>query len=447
MLSQFWIVAFAITLVAPSIWACSCGKLRTCSLVAQASAVFVGKSIAVDKRHENLALFVVLKAFKGVPVGTIQAVDRSSGTDCSVTFNVGEDYLVFAERIEGRLSTSICMGPRLLQPAYSDLRYLENWLAGRTPSEVLGTVFPPASRDTRVLKAFEVAMRAASVQLISSSGKVFTTSVDREGAFALSLPLGGLYSISIKSPDWVTYPLDLKVDIPLHACKHVSLTMRPDGQVMGTAFESDGKPARDVLLKLIAVGDFGDTLETVTDDLGRFHFRGVLMDDYRLGVNPEALDDPSTRVPYAPTFYPGVPEESKAAIIRVDHFSKVRLSSDFKLPPRARPRTIRVSVQLENGEPLEGASVSCTPGNRPYWRKTLTSAKGIVSFPAMDNVVYIVDVDIPSYHGLVKAGYERSQWQRVGPGNGTSEVKFVFRKTKLPSPGRAIRDRKSQKSR
>ena len=229
-------------------------------------------------------------------------------------------------------------------------------------------------------------------------------------------------------PKWTSDHLSLTADVPLNGCGETSFAMRPDAQVIGKAVEIDGTPARNVLLKLVTTGDISETVETRTNQDGQFHFHGVLKGNYSLGVNPEPLDDPSEKVPYAPTLYPGVRDEKRASVIRVQEFGTVRLENTFKLPARARPRTIQVSVSLDNGKPLNGASVSCTPAGRSYWRKDLTNAQGVIRFSAMDRVEYIVDADISSDHPLANQGYNRSQWVRVGPGTGVTEVRIVFTK-------------------
>ena len=91
-------------------------------------------------------------------------------------------------------------------------------------------------------------------------------------------------------------------------------------------------------------------------------------------------------------------------------------------------------VTLANGQPVRGASVSCTPEGHSYWRKDSTDALGVIVFEAMEKLTYIVDVDIPSDHDLLKEGYQRSRWVRVPPRTETTEVHVVLGKAPSTKP-------------
>jgi hypothetical protein len=315
-----------------------------------------------------------------------------------------------------------------VESAGDDLRYLEAWRQGKTATEVVGNVVPNARGNDQDWQRYYRAIEAAVVRVDDPAGRAVNARVDRQGYFSVAVPEAGRYVVSVALPKWVADRPPVTATVPHHGCAETHFSMRPDGQVIGKAIEADGSPARGVLLKLVTTGDVIETVESRTDENGRFQFRGVLRGSYPLGVNPERLDDPSPRVPYAPSLYPGVREEKRAKVIKVPEFAAIQLQEPFRLPPRAKPRMIRVTVVLEDGRPLLGASVSCTPEGRPYWQKEAPNSDGVVHFAAMDNVSYIVDADIPSYHRLAKAGYQRSQWVRVGPANGATDVRLVFRK-------------------
>ncbi len=428
-MQRFILWILALLLAEPALWACSCGTLRPCANVARSAVIFTGTLLnGGDGWRSPSARFRVRLAFKGVQPGAVQDVDTASKTSCAAVFQVGQDYLVFANWVSGRLSTTACSGSRQLASAAEELRYLKAWQQGNTPSEVVGSVFPNARGSQQEWKRYYQAMEAAVVRVAGPAGWAVEARVDQKGSFAFAVPEAGSYSVSVVLPNWISDRESVTVGVPPRGCAETFFAMRPDGQVTGRAVEADGSPAKDVLLKLVTTADFGDTIETRTGGDGRFRFRGVLKGGYWLGVNPERLDDPSPRVPYAPTLYPGVREETHASVIRVSEFQTIRLETPFRLPPRGTPRTIRVVVTLDNGRPLVDASVSCTPEGRPYWRKDLTDSLGVVSFAAIDNVSYIVDIDIPADHPLAKAGYQRSQWIRVGPGRSPTDVRVVFRK-------------------
>jgi hypothetical protein len=394
--------------------------------VARAAVIFTGTTLSGgDGWRDKLAWFRVQRAFKGVQPGTIQDIYTASKTSCAAVFQLRQEYLIFANWIDGRLSTNACSGSRLVASAADDLRYLDAWRQGKTSTEVLGSVWPNARGNDQDWQRYYQAMETALVRVEGDDGRSAQAKMDRQGNFAVAVPEAGSYFVSVVLPNWISDQAHVAINVPLRGCAETSFAMRPNGQVIGQAVEADGSPAKDVLLKLVTTGE---TVETKTDESGKFHFRGVLKGSYRLGVNPGGLDDPSPRTPYAPTLYPGVQEEKRSSIIEVPEFGTIRLQKTFQLPPRGRPRTIRVTVTLNNGTPLKGASISCTPVGRPYWLKELTDSLGAVTFTGIDTVEYIVDADIPADHALAKVGYRRSQWVRVGPKTGTTDVRLVFRK-------------------
>lgn len=351
-----------------------------------------------------------------------------SGSSCEQQFQFGQRYLVYAMRQGFRFYTTACMGSRLLSEARQDLAYLEAWKQGRSTMEVFGGVLPVPRGSDRDQQRDLRAMQSAVVRIEGPDGRSRIANLDRQLEYSVAVPEPGHYRIPAVLANWMAERSPRIVDLPPRGCAGAVFWMHPNGEVIGEAIESNGSPAMGVLLKLVPSVDFHQTLETRTDERGRFHFTGVSRGSYVLGVNAEHRGDPSPRVPYAPAFHPGVRHESQATIIRVPEFGRVTLQVPLRLPPRASPRTIRVIVAWDNGRPLDGASVSCTPEGWDYWQKNLTDASGVVTFSAMDNVDYIVDADIPSDHPSVNSTLQRAQWVRVGPGQGTTDLRIVFRK-------------------
>ena len=187
-----------MTLLITPVWACSCGMPRPCGNVIRSGVVFIGTTIAGgDGWKAASARFKVLKAFKGVQPGTVQDVDTASQTSCAAVFQVGKDYLVFADKNGGRLSTTACKGSRLLSSAVDEVRYLESWREGRTPTEIVGAVFPNARGGDADWARYYRAMEAALIRVIGPDGKSTVAHVDNQGNFAAAVPSPGKYCVSV----------------------------------------------------------------------------------------------------------------------------------------------------------------------------------------------------------------------------------------------------------
>lgn len=408
---------------------CSCGDQRPCGKVVRSSAVFTGLTLSGgDGWKSPTARFRVIQAFKGVKSGAVVQVDTASQTSCAAQFQIGKEYIVYAAGTGERLSTTACSGSRLTAESQQEVRYLNAWLQRKTPTEVLGYVIPDIRGDEQDWKRAYSAVGKAQVNVVGRDGRNIEVHPDAHGEFAVRVPSSGPYQVSVSLPKWIANRPMETVEVPEFGCGEAGFQMRPDGQLAGRAISKNGDAVRNVLLKLVPMSDFGLTFETTTDKEGHFRFRGVLPGAYRLGVNPDNMDDPSPSVPFAPTFYPGVGDQNTAAVLRISESQVLELGRPFRLPPKLQPRTIRVTVTLENGHPVHGASVSCTPEGHSYWRKDSTDSHGLIVFAAMDKVAYIIDADVPSYNALATSQYERARWLRVPPGTGTADVRVVLRK-------------------
>ena len=116
-----WILVF----IARSVFACSCATDVPKRTFQRATAVFVGRVIAVDPRGP--ARVEVIEAFKGTRGGQTLELDYFFDSMCQ--YGIGEpgsEHLIYATpRPEvGTLSTSQCSRSSRLENAGCDLRYL-----------------------------------------------------------------------------------------------------------------------------------------------------------------------------------------------------------------------------------------------------------------------------------------------------------------------------------
>jgi hypothetical protein len=147
-----YLVAIAAVGLFPTrLWACSCRIEPTPSLAFQNDAVFVGKAVKVSrwadfpllkqsvrlwralsgsrpgsayykKTQATAITFDVRESWKGVTTGQV-TVEQSAGT-CAFEFNPGDEYLVYASRVDGAFRTSVCTRTSRVGAAEEDLAFL-----------------------------------------------------------------------------------------------------------------------------------------------------------------------------------------------------------------------------------------------------------------------------------------------------------------------------------
>jgi len=377
----------------------SCLPPVFCDLAARADVIFTG---VVVEGLDRATRYRVSRAFKGV-----SEADTVEIGDASEAVELGQQYLVFGSRTNGRLHSPACGGVWPIAKAAEPLRYLEMWLAGNTPNQVMGHLALNATGDPQVYRRFQRLVPTASVEIAGEEGPPIRPRTDAQGDFSATVPKAGRYKVSAVIPQWISEPPIREVLVPERGCATTTVWLRPDGQVAGQAVSATGAPVPGVLLKL------GD-MRTVTGAQGKFLFRGVLPGRYRLGVNPG--DVPTPEVPYQSTLYRDPQDQTSPAAIIVGWYEKVSLSP-FRLPPRIGTRTIRVRVTTSAGQPLHGASLSYGVEGSRSFGVLLPNKNSPISFEVMDGLGYRVSVSLPRHS---------PKRLRVPAGRGPVELKAVF---------------------
>ena len=125
----------------------------------------------------------------------------------------------------------------------------------------------------------------------------------------------------------------------------------------GLVTTREGRPAVGVLVQLVRAGclDCWPVAEAVASAQGQYEFTKVPPGTYVIGVNMRGL--PSSKAPYVPRLYPGVPTLDRAAAVEVDGGHLRRL--DFIVGERLPTRRILVEVVRPDGRPVSNARVAC----------------------------------------------------------------------------------------
>lgn len=392
-------LAAALYCFTAALWGASCLPPVFCYLAPSADVIFTG--VAVEGL-DRATRYRVSRAFKGV-----SEEDTVEIGNAFEAVELGQRYLVFGRRANGRLGSLECGGVWPIAKAAEPLRYLERWLAGNTPNQVMGRLALNAAGQPQVYRRFQRLVPSASVEIAGEEGPPIRLRPNAQGDFAATVPKPGRYKVSAVLPRWISEPPVREVLVPERGCAATTVWLRPDGQVAGQAVSATGAPAAGVLLKL------GD-MQTVTGARGEFLFRGVLPGRYQLGVNPG--DVPTPQVPYRSTLYRDPQDKTSPAAITVGWYENVSLSP-FRLPPRIGTRTIRVRVTTSAGQPLDGASLSYSVEGGTSWGVPLRGKSSPISFEGMDGLGYIVSVSLPG---------RPSKKLSVPAGRGPVELKAVF---------------------
>lgn len=370
---------------------------------------FVG--VAVSKEiggYSARTRFAVATVFQGVPLGTTVLEVEVPFQTGEPAFRVGEPYLVFAYPVEGRLVTNECAGSLPLPRAARELEFADAWRRGRARTTIRGQLIAEPEGQTRL-----------TVRILGPNGFSRDISPNTNHEFFAEVPGPGRYTALAVLPDWIRPVPMTEIDVPAQGCVYAPLYLLVEGRVEGRVLEADGLPAAGVEISLLPLTVDGARTRVRTDPTGAFQSEGMPSGPYRLGIHIDGADEPSAAAPFAPTCYPGV--------IHVPRFATRTVPAAFRLPPRLRPRTIRVTAAHPDGTPIEGVTIACELEGRATTRRRFTDARGETLCPAMSGLAYTVAAGLLSNHRLARSRLRHPQPVRVAPGTGEAAVRLVFR--------------------
>ncbi|BCS32542.1 hypothetical protein TBR22_A17560 [Luteitalea sp. TBR-22] len=325
--------------------ACSCaGTTTPCEAYAR-DVVFIGEVLSAETRgdthHMRLA---VRRAYKGVNTATVDI--RTDTSTCGARLEVGQRYLVFTGAGESNW-IGLCGPTRWIAPGEPDPEMPPK------PGHIYGTVRMTDIVRTGMGEPLE-RLPGLRVWVDLPSGPI-VTETDGWGRFTLpNVPPGRHEVRADAGEEFKADPAE--VTLPdAAACADTHVYVDHAGRIEGTLVTSDGRPAGDVPIRLLATnpsqhmpwsGDAGIVNGRNTDAEGRFVFRDLRAGQYVLAVNPEG--ESAGDRPYPPTFYGG-PTRDTATRITVGRGHAAALPAPFVLPPPLGTRTITVAVTCADG--------------------------------------------------------------------------------------------------
>jgi hypothetical protein len=399
---------------------CSCmGDRPVCEAYWQASAVFVGVVTGVRepprltpeeamKRAEagewpqRTFTFAVERPLRGVEGAQVAVGTGLGGGDCGYGFRVGERYLVYAYREQktGKLSTGICTRTRPLARANEDLQYAN----GLSQAGAGATIFGHVARERRVSHeegdATEYQPLAGVWVEVEGAGKTVRAETDAAGNYvAAGLPAGE-YTVKAGLPETlIASGPEGKVRVEEKGCGVASFYARSNGRLSGRVFDSEGRPAAKVSIRLsdAARGEMyfrGHTDYVTTDAEGRYQFKGIPEGRYILKLRFDGAETDTER-PFPTVYHPDVSDAARATAVSIGEGEKVE-DYDLHLPPAPAERTVEGVAVYPDGTPAANVRVSYSADipNLPVGYGTDTDSTGRFVIKVYEGVGLKISVSV-----------------------------------------------------
>ena len=291
--------------------------------------------------------FTVLEGFAGVASSTIVVMTRPAAQRCGISFAIGKEYVVYADRQEGgALTTSRCSGTREVEDAAADLAYARAVKQGHAPSGFIGGTVSVSARTLTGKSVGTVALPPAIAVTVSHDDATDTTVTER-GEFRVASRGAGTYRVSVSVPEQF-YSEAPEATVTLRdtrSCANVGVALHDNGHVTGRVVDSAGRPVAGLTMDLGTTGS-GPGRRTVTDRDGRYTLTRIPSGRFLLSVPGDSL-----RV-----FFPGVTTMAAARRVAVGSGERVNLD-DFRIPAHEHYTPVSGTVFDADGAPAEGARV------------------------------------------------------------------------------------------
>jgi hypothetical protein len=397
--------------------ACSCGPVLPCEAYARAQVVFVGlvtKTGRVSSKGlmpstamsttltdgATSAHFKIEETLLGTKDVEIDVFGE--GTTCDYYFEQGKRYLVYAYRSSDgtTLHTNICAGTAPVHESRKHLSYLHEVKNRPSGSVFLG----------RVNREFHGP--AQGTVIIESGGRILRARINARGHFAFknlsagkylvhTLPRANSSSLDVMAEDPRT---QWEIEIPDHGCIKEWFQVRPEGEISGQLIGGMEK-TNDLWVDILFAGrpkqartNFNQA--PVNAD-GRFKFSFLPPGRYFIGFN--LTSGPYLDYPYAESYYPGVPNRTRAKIISIGNNQRIS-GINLPFPTRVPERTIEgVAVWPDNQLAAHVLIDLVNPRTGYTERNTVqTDEVGRFSMPGMEGQTYglsaLVNKGIPLVH-------------------------------------------------
>src|SRR5215510_8775907 len=344
--------------------ACSCSPevyAPACNLISRSEVVFLGESLELigDPRYMRgkVYRFRVERIYKGLDPGIREVmVNPGAFTSCETSYTPGVKYLMFAHASSGnpaQLAAWMCSGSRPAESNKADVDFLEQYVQGKTQTDVFGKVLQWVTWIGRPVDDESAPLQGAEVTLKNASHRYTALSQSDESFRFSGIPEGD-YGISASLAPYVPDPSSYKVSVSKGACNEVFMQLMARSEIAGVLLGHDGKPVKKERVELLRRNRRGEWYDIFkmwadTDEQGRFRFRDIKSGDYLLGHEIWG-DKVSDSTPWPTRYYPGVSGRAMAQVITVAPQQKID-GLTITLPPPHKERKITIKVVRPDGKP------------------------------------------------------------------------------------------------
>lgn len=415
-----------------------------CALVAHRDIIFLGKVVFSDDDgsgtflQATLIRFEVHEVFKGLPAKTKEVwIDPGSYTSCYATYEVNQQYLVFASDYSKRFESisamtvaarrsrkplpagidpsnppriylsAICHGSRAARNAAEDVAWLRQWSRGKTTTRIYGRVLEHYSMFFLPPRQ-ELPLPGAKIQ-IQGAGKTYVAVSGGSGQYSFDHVAPGRYKFTVTLDKYHFPHQGLAVDVARGACAEINPGLFTTGQLAGLAVGPDGTPVSGVRLQLGRLHSSGKLelqphLHVRTNSNGQFRMDELPSGDFLLGVNLDQRP-PTRETPYPPVYFPGTRVRNAAVLLHLAPAGKL-FDLKLRLPEPFRKRRVTLLVRFPNGAPAPGLMVYMKI-NGNLADSALTDYRGQAELPCLAGLRYRIHASYPV------EGYSARQRTRI----------------------------------
>ena len=349
--------------------------------------------------------FIVEQPFRGITSATVD-VGTASGTSCSIQFDKGKRYLIYAHRNSEtqQLFTGMCMGGGEIEDVEEDLKYIRSVMQQGVTESIVG----------RVVRGKYTPVTGVKVE-VRNENKTFQTTSDENGNYSVSVAGTGTYSVKVLVPSSVAVmatrqdlldkmettdaltTIEYNVELGKSQCDYrlfdtFPVDLHATAEVSGFVLTASGRPVDQgyVYLQRTSDGDRSDFTKIEAD--GSFKFEGVPVGEFHLVLNPRNEAPGENDPPYARTFYPNATDVSGATKIVVTEGAKLE-NLTLRVGRAFKARTVSGKVVWETGAPAPGARIAIYNGDQ-YVRAVEADKKGLFSLKVYGDFKYSLNVTV-----------------------------------------------------